>query len=59
MASLKSKIIATYGPDLGEQIFNVIKEGKKAKLSNVEIKAQAIKIIEPSLPEAKAKEIAD
>jgi hypothetical protein len=59
MAKLKDKIIARYGPELGEQIFNVIKEGKEEKLSTAEIKARAIKVIEPSLPENKAKEIAD
>ena len=59
MANLKSKLIARYGQELGEKIFSAIQEGIKNKESKAELRMRAIKVIEPSLPEDKAKEIAD
>ena len=59
MTNLKSKLIARYGQVLGEKIFAAIQEGIKNKESKAELRMRAIKAIEPSLPEDKAKEIAD
>jgi hypothetical protein len=59
MTKLKSKLIARYGAELGEKIFSTIQEGIKNKESKAQLKMRAIKVIEPSLPEDKAKEIAD
>ena len=59
MIKLKSKLIARYGEELGEKLFSTIQEGIKNKESKAQLKMRAIKVIEPSLPEDKAKEIAD
>ncbi|MHA1192375.1 MAG: hypothetical protein ACTSP9_08775 [Promethearchaeota archaeon] len=59
MAKLRDKIIARYGEELGEKIFASLQEGIKNKESKTQLKIRAIKIIEPSLPDEKAKEIAD
>jgi len=59
MTKLKNKIIARYGEELGEKIFSVIQEGIEKKESKAQLKIRAIKVIEPSLPDEKAKEIAD
>ena len=59
MTKLKDKLIARYGEELGEKIFAAIQEGINKKESKAEIRMRAIKVIEPSLPEDKAKEIAD
>jgi len=59
MTKLKSKLIARYGEELGEKLFSTIQEGIKNKESKAQLKMRAIKVIEPSLPEDKAKEIAD
>jgi len=59
LAKLRDKIIARYGEELGEKIFASLQEGIKNKESKTQLKIRAIKIIEPSLPDEKAKEIAD
>jgi len=59
MIKLKSKLIARYGEELGEKLFSTIQEGIKNKETKAQLKMRAIKVIEPSLPEDKAKEIAD
>ena len=59
MSKLKEKIIARYGEELGGRIFVSIQEGIKNGESKSELKVRAIKLIEPSLPDDKAKEIAD
>jgi len=59
MTKLKNKIIARYGEELGEKIFSVIQEGIEKKESKAQLKIRAIKVIEPSLPDEKIKEIAD
>ena len=59
MTKLKSKLIARYGEELGEKLFSTIQEGIKNKESKAQLKMRAIKVIEPSLSEDKAKEIAD
>ena len=59
MTKLKSKLIARYGEELGEKLFSTIQEGIKNKESKAQLRMRAIKVIEPSLPEDKVKEIAD
>jgi hypothetical protein len=59
MTKLKSKLIARYGEELGEKLFSTIQEGIQNKETKAQLKMRAIKVIEPSLPDDKAKEIAD
>ncbi len=59
MTKLKSKLIARYGEELGEKLFSTIQEGIKNKESKAQLRMRAIRVIEPSLPEDKVKEIAD
>jgi len=59
LAKLRDKFIAQYGEELGEKIFASVQEGIKKKESKTQLKIRAIKIIEPSLSDEKAQEIAD
>jgi len=59
MINLKNMIETQYGKDLGKRIFSFTEEAIRNKDPSLKLRKRYAGLIEPSLPDEKAKEIAD